>query len=135
MSSLVQANASLVKAMAALKTAMLDGGFAGLYQNDITPTVNTLLADLTEADFTGYARVTLAAWLVPYLSAERKGASISPIAIFRQVAPFTVGNQIYGWFVLDKDGVLMLSGRFDNPISMVDINGIIELIVTYFFGN
>jgi len=133
--SAVQVKNALIKAMTEIKTAILDGGSMRLYQNDYTPTAATTLADLTEADFTGYAAVTLTTWSGVYLTAAGYAAVNSPLASFRPVAPFTVGNQIYGIFIRDVAGALVLAQRFDDPVSMVDGNGLLDLIYRYSWGN
>lgn len=74
----------------------------------------TTLADLTaeEADFTGYAAVTVANWLDPLLS-ELGGAAIdSGLNDFAITAPYTVPNVIQGWWVQDAGGDLCVAGDF-----------------------
>lgn len=48
-----------------LKTAKV-----GIYVNNIAPTPNTVMADLTEASWTGYARSGTVTWGTPILSNE-----------------------------------------------------------------
>lgn len=131
----VQVVPSLTKVITLLKTDVLDGGSMGLFQNDITPNESTVIGDLTVATFTGYAPVTLTTYALPYLIGNNQAAVNSPLASFRPASPFTVGNQVYGFFVLDTDGALLACGRFDDPVSMTDAGDFLELIYRHIIGN
>jgi hypothetical protein len=127
--------ASELKQLADLKTNVVDGGECGLFQNDYTPNADTVIADLTECTFTGYARVTLTTFTAPYLTAEGKGAIQSPLANFNTASPFTVGQLAYGYFVEDVDGDLLLAGRFPAPIPMASLGDHIAVLLEYALGN
>jgi len=93
-----------------------------LYKSPLTPSALTVLADLTalEADYTGYTAggETITAFLNPVLS-PAGGSSIDwPTEQFATVAPYTIGNTIYGWFLVSAAGDLIAAGSFNDPIDM-----------------
>ena len=76
----------------------------GLYTNNIVPDRGTVLSQLAEADFGGYARTAIAAWDGPYIDALGNAWFISPLQIF--TADGTTSNQIFGSFLArDNAGV------------------------------
>lgn len=130
------AKASELKQLLTLKTEVLDGGTIDLYQNDITPTPDTVVGDLDVATFTGYAQVTLTTFSAPYLNADGAGAVLTPLAQFNTAAPYTVGNVVYGYWIEDVDGALLLAGRFPNaPITMAGAGDHIAALIEYALGN
>lgn len=91
-----------------------------LFQNTIVPNVNTTLAELVaeEADFTGYADITLVAFGAPYLVPAGGAAVNSPCAQFNTGDPTTVSNTIAGAWIQDAGGDLVLIDLFPTPIAM-----------------
>jgi hypothetical protein len=89
-----------------------------LFKNDLVPTPDTVLADLTEADFTGYAPVTIAgAWNASTDPQERGLVWYSALVPF-SASGAAVPNIIYGWYVVNTDGtVLKVVKRLDTPIT------------------
>lgn len=126
---------SMLDMIAALKTAMLNLSVMKLFTNDITPSVNSLVADFTEATFTGYAPVTLTAFSAPYLTDDDQGAANSPLATFAPASPFTVGEIVHGWFVVDATGDLVMAGRFDAPQNMNASGQLLQVLVRFVLGN
>jgi len=132
---LVSPKAWLMTNQAAIK-ALLDTGELALFTNDITPDVNTVVGDLTEATFTGYARATLTAWLAPHLNVNLQSVLNSPLASFATAAPYTVGEQVYGGWIEDAAGNLAFAFRFDNaPIPMIGAGDAIVVAVESLLGN
>jgi hypothetical protein len=88
-----------------------------LYQNNHTPAEADTAAAYTEANFTGYASVSLTSWGAPVLTAPDQISTSAAV-------PFTVGtvgtgNQIYGYYVTDLAGNLLWAERDPNaPIAM-----------------
>jgi hypothetical protein len=93
-----------------------------LYKNDVTPGIATKVADLVEADFTGYASLTVAAW---------DGTSVDPLTGLRQIITgtgpqftqtgTTITNTVFGMWI-EFNGKIVLAERFDNPVAM-DLTG------------
>ena len=120
----------LVKELADLKTAQLDGGKLRLYKNDIQPSPTTLIAAFTEADFTGYAAITIATWGAAFQNAIGNGQVIAPSQQFNQ-SGVGVTNNIYGYWYETAAGVLLWSERFAAaPVPMDATGKALVLILT-----
>ena len=133
---LVYPKEAQLRILTVLKTELMDAGEMALFSNDITPDVNTVVADLTEATFTGYARATLTTWLAARLNTALEGVQTSPLAAFAAAAPFTVGEDVYGGWIEDSNGDLILMFRFDNaPIPMAAVGNAIVVAVDHILGN
>jgi hypothetical protein len=116
-------NESLDQIIGALSASIFKGSLATtsviLFKNDITPGLATVLADLTLADFTGYAPYPVAAWdntsrdpatgLLQILSASGNPSFVQ--------TGTTIVNTIYGQAVIDG-GKILLAERFDTPVEM-----------------
>lgn len=93
-----------------------DGGrTVGLYKNDYTPVPGVAIGDLTEADFTGYARFSIGAtaWLTGIVAHEE-------IITAPATASFTntgaSPQTVYGYFIYyDAEGELVWVQKFDTP--------------------
>jgi len=88
-----------------------------LYQNDFTPDEDTVEADLVEADFAGYARIT-PAWDTIIPDAFGRATSLDALHTFACTGG-GVTNSIYGiYFYDDTANLLQFVYRFPAPISM-----------------
>jgi hypothetical protein len=97
----------------------LEGGSLHLFQNNYTPVDTTVVGDLTEATFDGYAANALAGWSAAALDVNNKAATEAPLSTFTKTAGATT-NTIYGVYCLDVDGDLAYAER--NPAGGVLIN-------------
>ena len=102
-----------------------------LYQNNIVPNRSTLIGDLTEADFTGYAKVTAMVWGTPYYDVDGSalcfGTSHSFVAT-DAVAP----NTIYGYYLTDSaDAVLLATYPLASPVGIPGAGSGITVLPTY----
>jgi len=97
---------------------------AHLYKNDLTPLPDTTLAEIVEADFTGYASA-LIVMNAPYINsfglAEADAEKIDWIATGAIPA-----NTIYGVYVLDQGGALIACERLPQPIVLGGIGAGVE---------
>lgn len=89
-----------------------------LFQNNIVPSLNTHLADFVEADFTGYASVNVDTWSSPYLTPEGTWEISTPALIVFNQTDTIVTNTIYGYWMENSDGGLLMAERFATPIEM-----------------
>lgn len=119
------------KLLLAVKTAVLDTGELNLYQNDYTPNSETVLADMTVADFSGYGAAAIADWNDPATEPDGRAVVTSTMCVFASTGP-TIQNTIFGWWLTDTDGLLVGAGRFDNPISMADLGDQMLAVVEYY---
>lgn len=100
----------------------------GLFVNDVTPTAATVLGDLTEAAWSGYARQELRAltWPDPTINGDDQGETDGPEFAF--VASADLGSEIlnYGLFITMRDDAgtekLFFAQRFavPNPVEFDD---------------
>lgn len=102
-------------------TATLDGATLGLFKNDVTPNVATVLGDLIIADFSGYAAIVIAAWGAPYVGPGNRVEADGPSQQFNHSGG-AVPNDVYGWFLIDTvGGALLALERFVNgPYALID---------------
>lgn len=90
-----------------------------LFQDTLVPTINTTITELeaAEADFTGYAEITLTAFLAPYLGTT--GANInSPLVQFDSDSPYTTSNSIGGAWIETAAGLLVSVITFPEAVVM-----------------
>jgi len=92
----------------------LTGAEIQLYVNDVTPGPSSVLADFTEATFTGYAPVTV----TPPGDPDIVGTKIQiPLnqGFFQATADMTPIQTAYGYLVVDGSD-LLAAGRFDEAV-------------------
>lgn len=101
--------------LAAFKAAsgLLDGATLHLYQNDLSPVATTVIADITEATFSGYASEAIT-WGDPSISEDGHIEMIGVAGEFRPTAT-TVTNDIYGAYIMTDTPTLFAAGRLDDP--------------------
>jgi hypothetical protein len=90
-----------------------------LYQNNMTPDQDTVLADFTEATFSGYASQTMSLGTPTEVSHKAKTVATSP-QVFTHNGGGT-SNTIYGYFVKDSvTGNLAWAERFGSSQIMTN---------------
>ncbi len=88
-----------------------------LFQNNFVPTQASVLADFTEADFSGYAAVTLvfsAAFVNGTPAGQMNAASVTWVR-----AVGATSNTIYGMYITDAAGNVSTYELFAAPIPMI----------------
>ena len=92
-----------------------------LFKNDVIPAPSTVLADLEECDFSGYAEVDPVEWQAVFLDPQLGGASFQTFNQWNfdgaDVTPTT--NTVYGYWIESVAGTLLAVGTFENPIPMM----------------
>lgn len=92
-----------------------------LFSNDLDPNVNTLLADLVEATFDGYAEEAAYTLGGAYIDTDGQIHLTGPSKLWTATGT-TVTETIFGWMLLNTAGTaLYLAGRFPNPIPITAI--------------
>jgi hypothetical protein len=101
----------------------------GLYTNILTPSVNTVWSDLTEANYSGYNRVD-PTFPSATLDASNDGKSTAPVAAFTHSGGATA-NTVRGWFAFDvTDSELVFVENLPDPKSMAVAGDSISLTLT-----
>src|SRR5690349_14021261 len=108
--ALVYPNSAALKVTNTLRTSYASATLH-LLKDTVHPTTSTTVeeCEAAEADFSGYAPITLTAWSLSYLAASGSGASVRSLEKqFSWVAPDEedpeVGNTIYGYFIKYASG-------------------------------
>lgn len=110
---------------------LLDGVKLKLFQNSFTPTAANVLADFTEASFSGYAAAT-GTWKVPGYRADGSAVVALNSVQFAAASPLTVTQIVYGWYITDTAGaVLHCSAKFATPVSISRALQILEVLASY----
>ena len=94
--------------------------YMGLFVNNFTPDQSTVMANLTEAAWGGYAGVTLAqaSWTISVAGHVGLGVQLSPVSFDN-----TSGSDqsAYGYFLRDNLGNVFQATRFDSaPLTRHD---------------
>jgi len=112
-----------------MSTNGMDNADVRLFTGELVPTPATLLADYVavEADFIGYVLTTMT---------DPTAVKVSPFiwAIYHSVwytasSPYTVGNEITGYWVETQEGALVFGERFEEPLSMAEAGDYLDLNV------
>jgi hypothetical protein len=112
-------NATSLAALEELASAgnLFDGAIVRLFQNDVTPDRDTVIGDLTAADFTGYADSAAVTWATPFLDSNGDAILPGDLKEFMAGSPVTVSNTIYGYAIVNTGAtVLLWAERFDAPV-------------------
>lgn len=99
----------------------------GLFKAPAVISVTTVLADLTECDYTGYVRQAITAWNNPGFDSQNRAVIQSPTTMqFQQTGPpYLIDNTVYGCFLLDTNGFLAFAQVFDTPVGLAGGAGIV----------
>lgn len=120
-------------ALDALKTAWLMGASLRLFKNNITPGDADVAATYTEANFTGYAPITLNSWGAAFLNAGNKAESDEINRVFTQTGVGVVSD-VYGYYVLTAGGLLMFAERNPGGLVVMDTAGKTYSVLPRFTG-
>ena len=111
----------------ALKVVLLDDVTVHLYQNDVAPGPDTVVGDLTEADFSGYAASAALVFGGPFQNADGEIEMDLPSHQFDHSGG-AVANVIFGYYVLTTGGDLLFAERFAASIPMIVITNSIVVL-------
>jgi len=93
-----------------------------LFQNDISPTPETVVGDFDEADFTGYAAEAGVDFGAAYLDEPNLEAKLTIPTVQFSATGGATPNTIYGGYITDAAGTYLYgSQRFAVPIQINSI--------------
>jgi hypothetical protein len=135
--TLLYPNVGSLKIAATIKTFMALAVIK-LFKSALTLTPSTTKAqlDAVEANFDGYAPQTVTAWLAPYLD-PAGGASIQSGTKQFDYGPAAsppVTNNVFGFWIEDAAGDLIVAGTFTAPVSMAQVGDSIPLSAVLNYG-
>ncbi len=112
----------------------IKGALFGLTIGAYTPTKKTVLTDLVEASYTGYARV------IGVFSAPARdingNINIESQLLLWQETTTPSSNSITGWFLVDTGGtILYWMEVFATPYSLVDLLSELKFVVEFIQSN
>lgn len=124
----------ILAALVADTTGLWDGAKVKLYQNDFNPAADTELADLTEADFGGYAEQAVT-WGEPYVDSNDKPSVAAASVQFNRGATGD-DNLVYGYYVVNAaEDKLLWAERYEEPVNMSTNTDAILVLPVFSFGN
>ncbi len=98
-----------------------------LYKNDYTPSIGTVIGDLIEADFDGYAASSAVTW-----GAVVQSSDGTPLVIGDTKTAVATGsttpNTVYGYYYTDSGGNLKGAAKFDEPVQIVDVDDFVSVV-------
>lgn len=102
-----------------------------LFKNNIVPTEVNVLADLIEADFTGYAQQnpTFGAVVV-----DPTGVPVAPASAQFTQTGTAITELVYGCFLLDSTGALVGAGAFPTPIAFNAVGNFVIATLLFSLG-
>lgn len=108
---------------------VLNGALVGLFKSNTVLTPDTVLADLTEADFTGYAQSAAVTWGSPGYDVNKVPEVLGDMKVFNSGTPITITNVVYGYFVVDGAGTTLLyAEKFATPASVINADQMLAVV-------
>jgi len=117
-------------------TAAWEGKYrVGLYQNDYTPHLTTVLANIVECTFSGYAgRLLTYSWSAPAMVGIYARSVAHDLLWTHNGGP--VENFVYGYFVVDQAGLYVWAERFcPRPLIMSKEGQKVRIRPTFYVVN
>jgi hypothetical protein len=100
-----------------------------LYQEDVPITPATVLADLTECTWTGYAAVTLNALVAALDPSSVPLLANTVVSSFTGGNPLTVPGQAAGYYWANNGGTKLIAvQRFENVVPIDDVGDTINIM-------
>jgi len=93
-----------------------------LFKNNYTPVDGTVVGDLTEADFSGYAAINVTDLGSPSTVSGRAVTVSAAAKVFTHSGGAT-GNSIYGYYVTDAGGALLWAERDPAAPAAMSVGG------------
>lgn len=116
MAALICSNTFVLSRANSLRSLLNLGHVLRLFKNPVVLSPATVIADLTEATFTGYAAINLIGdFGSPYFVKNGEYEFASSLQQFDWAGG--ASQVIYGWYI-DNGSTLVMSGSFDSPITI-----------------
>lgn len=110
----------------------LEGAIVHLFDNDIVPNIDSVIADFTEATFAGYAASTAIVWSTSFRNSLNQAQTVGDTKTFQLSA--LPGATVYGYY-LTVGGALRASERFAAPVPLALVGNAVVLVPTYTLGS
>jgi hypothetical protein len=136
--------ALLVVPSAVLKTQLdyltatggdLNGAKLGLFSNNIVPTQDTVIGDLTPCTFPGYALSAAITWGAADIDDSGSAVTLGGLVTFVS-STITTPETVYGAFLQNSGGTVLLAAfRFDTPIAIFRALQAIAIVPSWTHSN
>jgi hypothetical protein len=93
-----------------------------LFKNDYTPNADTVLGDLMQADFTGYAEIEINT-PVTQVALDATFRAVTIWAMITWTKSGATGNTIYGYYARSEAGELLWAERFTSGAYAMSVDG------------
>jgi hypothetical protein len=102
-----------------------------LFCNSITALDTSVTGDFTQATGGGYAEITLTAgsWTVSIVGGIAQAAY--PVQSFVFTGPLTTNSSVFGYYVVDGNGVLQWAENFTAPVAPISSGNHIDVTPIY----
>lgn len=109
-----------------------DGAVVMPFKNNVALGPATVIGDLNECDFTGYAVSSAVVWGDPGYLPDGTAIVTGDAKVFRVGASPTVLNTVYGWALVNaaKD-VLYFARKFESPVVLSTAGQIFAVLPAY----
>lgn len=104
------------------------------YSNNYTPNATTVLSDLTESAFSGYASTATGGWTAPQLQQDGSWISSTNLIGLFTLSALTVTETIYGVYLTDTTGALFAAYKLSNALVLNNIGDGLLLSTTLQVG-
>lgn len=101
-----------------------------LFKNNVIPSINSVLATFTEADFTGYAKSADLVWGTVGVDPNGGGQVFAGSVVFTQTGTATV-NTVYGYYITDDAStptILYWAELFPAPVNFSAIGDQVVIV-------
>ena len=99
-----------------------------LFVNDIDPTEETVLSDVTQATFPGYEPIVIMSWTNPYQVEDATNVETDEQPrLFTQSYPADPVQTVYGYMVTSPWPHLLWAERAATPIAMLGVNQMVTV--------
>lgn len=101
----------------------LSGVYLGLIKEDFVASPDRVIGDLTEADYTDYAR-QLVAWGDPFMEADKTWIALAAASYLFQIGALDPAKTFYGYALYSAStaGTLIAMEKFVGPIELLNSN-------------
>ena len=116
-------------------TGSLNGVKVMLYQNDLTPSADSVLTDFVPCDFAGAVASAPVVWGPAFLNALKQAVTVSTSTVTFRPTDSLKPQNAQGYFVTDGAGAkLIYAEKFDSPVALNTVNDACVLVPTFAFG-
>lgn len=112
--------ASCLRCLTIIKANWCDSAVwvARLYNNDYTPTCGSIQSDFNNAYDTGDFVLT-GSYSAPAIEGQCR--AMMRIALIQWTLSLNTPQTVYGWYVSDLTGAVVLAQRFETPINLTSV--------------